>query len=225
MKLRQLAFLIMALFIFCGFSLFSRNKADSKKEDAQKVEETKKTIAMVPIQKAMPGPLYLSTQPGLLSTVTRMFKEKELSLRSKVDYDPKFVPETLNRFLANEILGKDYLVYLPDQVDPFFEELRESEKEFTIEQLNKSFNADAFFILMITEWFADEYDRSGTFKVSFEASLIDAKTNRSVWSNKAVDLRMKTSSNDFLYSKYQKDVLNELASKILKGFPKKQWEV
>ncbi|MBI4387413.1 MAG: hypothetical protein HY582_00015 [Candidatus Omnitrophica bacterium] len=184
----------------------------------------KKSIVILPIQKTNPSPLYLSTHPGLLSNLKRMFQEKELRLKESIDYDPTFVTNTLGELLGERILKQDFLIFVPQQAAPHLERIALFEEAFPIEQLNKSFDADAFLLVTITDWDAEHYDRDGTVRVGFEASLIDAKLKRPVWTNRAVGLRLKPPSDDFLYSKYQKDILKELAFKILKGFPKSVWE-
>ncbi len=140
-----------------------------------------------------------------------------------IDYDPDYVPKTLSAFITQDVFKHDYLVFLPEDTAPEFEHLTLFGKEFPIESLTQTIHADAFLLITLTEWDAENFDRSGTVKVGFDAALIDAKSKRPVWTNRASGLTLRTPSKDFLYSKYQKEVLHDLASRILKSFPKKSW--
>lgn len=213
-----------SLVLFAWFMTLCLPVLFAKEKKEENPPEVKKSIAVLPIQKSIGTPLYLSTHPGLFSHLKRMFQEKEFKMKESVEYDPTFVPRTLGELICERVLDHGFLIFTPQQVAPHFERIALFEKEFPTEQLNQSFDANAFLLVAITDWDAENYDTTGTIKVGFEASLIDTVLKRPVWTNRATDLKLKTPSDDFLYSKYQKDILKELVGKILKGFPKKTWE-
>lgn len=217
-RLSSLVFFLLAVcLIYPGTGLAK------KSQPAEEKQPPKKVIAIVPIQKAMPAPLYLSTQPGLFKTIKESFKEKKLKLGKQVSYDPEFVPSTLGTLVADRVLSRDFWVYTPSQVEPIFEELALQGKEFSVDELTERLKADAVLLITLTAWDAENFDRSGTIQLGFEAALVDVEGKRVVWSNQASNLKLKTSSDDFLYEKYQREILGELAGKILRGFPKSHW--
>lgn len=220
MKKSSRVFYLLFVFILSG-SLALPNLFAEKQE--KKEEPPKKVIGFIPVQKTVPYPIYLSTQVGALEAIKRIFQDKKVNFQKQVDYDPRFVPSTLEELITKHIFENGYLVYTPEQIAPQFDQLTLFKEEFPIEQLNQYFNAGAFLIVTLTEWNADNFDREGTVKVGFQAVLIDAETKQVVWSNQATGMKLKTSSDDFLYSKYQRDILNDLAKRILKGFPKNDW--
>ena len=185
--------------------------------------EDKKIIAVMPLQKAFPSPIYLSSQPGFFTVAKRMFEEKRLKLGRAVDYDPAFVEKYLGQYLVDGLFKNGFLVFTPQQVEPYVKEWSLYAKELPLEELSEHLKANAFLLVTITEWDAENYDRDGAARVGFRAALIDAATKRQVWTNEAKQLTLKTPSKDFLYAQYQKEVLQDLARRILKGFPKKDW--
>ncbi len=218
-------FFVVCCLISENPTLRAEEKAPTTKTDEAKPDQPKqKSIAVIPVQKAFPHPLYLSTHPGLITRLKRFFQEKDFKLGEMIDYDPEYVQQTLNELIAQAMFNHDYLVFLPSQVGPVFERLTLFEKEFPLESLTQTFPADAFLLITLTEWDAENFDRSGSVKTGFDAVLIDAHSKRAVWSNHAAGMNFKTPGKDFLYSKYQRDVLHELSGKILKGFPKKNWQ-
>ncbi len=212
------------ILLFAGFLAFSPSAYAKKKKEAKAPPEPKKVIAVMPIQKVFQAPLYMSTRPGLLTHVMQMVKEKDFKLSKGLNYDPQFVSKTLSELICQKVLEKGYLIYTPDQMQPELTRLQVFENEFPIEKLKESFDANAFLMITITDWDAEKYDTTGIVRAGFEALLVDAKTKQVVWTNRAVKMKLKPPSDDFLYSKYQRDILQDLANRILKGFPKKAWE-
>jgi len=215
--------LLLALALISSLGLPGLFAKESKEGSKENQEPPKKVIGVIPVQKTVPYPLYLSTEPGALESIKRLFRDKKLNLQKQVDYDPRYVPGTLEQMITERIFENGYLVYTPEQIAPQFGQLTLFKQEFPIEQLSQYFDAGAFLLITLTEWNADKFDRNGTVKVGFQAVLVDAQTKKVVWSNEATGMKLKTPSDDFLYSKYQRDVLNDLAKRILKGFPKNDW--
>ena len=223
--LRGLNYFLIPVLIFCivlapAFSFWKKKPGPQPTE----VESVKKTVAVISVQKAFPGPLYLSIHPPLFTALKIFAKEKKFTPGGPIDYDPRFVPKMLNQFITDRTFKNGYLVFIPEEVGPQFDRVTRETKEFPMENLSKTIPADGFLLMTLTQWDAESFDRTGTLTVGFDAVLVDAKSKRAVWSNKASGLRLKTPGKDTFYSKYQKDLLNELADRILKGFPKKSWQ-
>ncbi len=220
-------FYLLFVYIFAALVILPAAFAEeSVKDDAKKKEEPpKKVIGFIPIQKTFPYPVYLSTEPNAFDVIKRLFQDKRLNLQKQVDYDPRYVPALLEELISEKLFDSGYLVYTPEQIEPHFEQLTLFKEEFPIEQLKEYFDAGAFLNVTLTEWNADDFDKKGTLRVGFQAVLVDVQTKNVVWSSQAAGMKIKTPSDDFLYSKYQRDVLNDLAKRILKGFPKNDWIV
>lgn len=202
---------------------FEPKKEEVKEEKAAPEDPLKKSIAVLPLQKAFPAPLYLSTNPGAWGILKRWFKEKELKLGKQVDYDPQYVPQTLEKILVQKMFDHGFNVFMPHQVAPTLKYLKVFEAELPVERLKETIPADAFLVVTLMEWDSEKYDRDGVLRTSFDAILVDGTTKKVVWSNQAKELKITPPSEDMLYSKYQDEVLKLLVNRILKGFPKKEW--
>lgn len=212
----------LAVLVFC--SVFFSQAALFAKAKIEEPPPPKKIIAVLPIQKSIGSPLYLSKEPGLFAHLKRMAQEKRIRPSDAVDYDPEYVTKTLGYLIAESVLAHDFLIFPPEKIEPIFDRLVFMEKELPLERLNGFLNADGFLLVTVTDWDAETFDQTGKVRVGFEASLIDAGAKRPVWTNRAVGLELETPSDDFFYSKYQRDILSDLAHRILKGFPEKTWE-
>ena len=213
---------LAVLFPNTAHAFFFKKKTN---DDASVTARDKKVIAIIPVQKNIPQPIYLSTSPGTWESFSRMFQEKKL-LRNQVDYDPEFVQTTLNQDISKKILDSGYLIYLPEDVGPRFRELSILEDEgFSTGQLNAYFEkADAYFFATLTKWDAENFDHDGKVRAGFQAFLINAKDNHVIWSNTADEMTIESPSDATLYRKYQKDVLSILTVRMMKGFSKNGWE-
>lgn len=186
-------------------------------------ESVKRAVAILPIQKSITAPLVLSREPGLVGHINQMLDEKKFSMQAKPEYDPTFIKKTLGELITQKVLDKGFVVFAPEQMAPLFERAEVFRDEISFERLKDSFNADAFLVITITEWEAESFDRDGKVRVGFRAELIDSAREKAVWTNKASRMKLEAPEGDFLFAKYQRDVLQDLAGRILKGFPKEQW--
>ncbi len=220
----ELLALLLLFFIFTGFFGFGKKANKSQTPETSELPQatSQKVIAILPIQKTFQKPIYLSNEPGFLTVAKRMFQTGKFRLGKTVDYDPAYVEDELGKDLSNGVLKNGFLVFTPAQLAPYLRQF-DFDKELPFDELTQSLKTDAFLLVTLTDWEADDYDRSGTAIAGFQAVLIDAKTKHAVWTNEAKAYKLVVPSKDFLHSKSQKDVLKDLARRILKKFPKKEW--
>jgi len=196
--------------------------AYSEEEVLEEITEGRKIIAVIPVQKIVQKPLYLSTEPDALTSLKLMFQDQKLSLGKHVDYDPEMVQRTLNRVLTDSLIRKGYLVYKPEDVGPYFNELTVLEEEgFSAKQLNIHFkDVNAYLYVTLTKWDAEKFDSNGKVEVSFQSLLIHASSNQIIWSAELENKTFGVPSKGLKYRKYEPDVLNAIAAKMLRGFPR-----
>jgi len=222
-KTHHLISLLFLLISLPAMSVLGNQEPLSAGENGGPAGEAKKRVAIFPIQKSVAAPLYLSSQPSLFKALKNVVRGKRWGVTGQVDYDPDFVPKTLAQMIVQRVFRHEFLVFTPEQVEPYFEHLAVGGKELELEQLNSYFGADGFLMVRLTEWDAANFDRDGKVRVGFEAALIDASNKQVVWSNRAEGLSLKVPSREFLYEKYQRDILSDLARRILSGFPSGSW--
>ncbi|MBI4399042.1 MAG: hypothetical protein HY586_07930 [Candidatus Omnitrophica bacterium] len=208
---------LCAIFLFSGFLFFG------KKEPA-----TKQTIAILPVDKSVGRPLTAHVEPRL----GQDFLENSFGGRVNLEFlksakdtrDPTYVSKMTYVVLAKKLRKRGYNIADPVQVFTQFNTLALRFKEVDLQELSRRVRADAYLFVTITQWDADEFNKTGVMYAGYLVQLLDGKTRKLIWENQKDNqrFRVRQNQNDIgSYTQFYDELIQTIAIDMIHKFPKK----
>jgi len=194
-----------------------------------------RSVAVLPVQNATGGLVRLSYSPGFLASRWSQVRRKHFV--RDVEYEG--AGDLTNRIeddLVNSLEAKNYQVLQRSEVEKVGRWIEVFKDQFALSRLRKSIPADAYLLVIITDWEGDAFAYERTMKAGFNAMLIRGDDGYLLWQaereraeyrpyTKESELKETFVNKDIrlserrLYVQYRKEILGELSHDILESFP------
>jgi len=183
-------------------------------------------IAVFPVQNATGQPLILYSGKGSLveRAATSLIDDKKgLALGGKNVANPQYVPQLLSGEAGALINERGYEVIDPRLVEREYFRISNHTKEVTPFELSLSIPTDAFFVITVTQWNAEDFIPSGAVSAAFDLVLVRANDGETLWKKsvpKRVYVLEEPRNSSFTNHRRQEEMMAMVSGALLRDFPK-----